>query len=100
MELQRPAAAGEVESSDCQVTIEKGNGTIDLSIQSSVINQYGNQIRRTVLDTLRNLGVHDAKVTITDKGALDYVIRARVEAAVFRSVGQLDNLPWGGAIRP
>jgi hypothetical protein len=34
-----------------------------------------------------------------DKGALDCTIKARIEAAVYRSVLQTEDLPWGGAIR-
>ena len=96
MEIKRPAIAGTLESSDCQVMVEAGEGKIDLSLDSAVINQYGNQIRKVVLETLENLGVDDVKIAIVDKGALDCTI---VEGAVFRSVKQIENLPWGGAIR-
>ena len=41
----------------------------------------------------------NVKLTIVDKGALDCTIKARIEAAVYRSVGQIEDLPWGGAIR-
>ncbi|MDD3369988.1 MAG: citrate lyase acyl carrier protein [Lachnospiraceae bacterium] len=99
MEIIKPAVAGTLESSDCQVTVEAGEGKIDFSLESSVINQYGNQIRRVVFETLENMEVKNVRITIIDKGALDCTIRARVEGAVFRSVGQIDNLPWGGAIR-
>ena len=99
MEIKRPAIAGTLESSDCQVMVEAGEGKIDLSLDSAVINQYGNQIRKVVLETLENLGVDDVKITIVDKGALDCTIKARVECAVYRSVGQKKNLPWGGVIR-
>ena len=94
MEIKRPAIAGTLESSDCQVMVEAGEGKIDLSLDSAVINQYGNQIHK-----VENLGVDDVKIAIVDKGALDCTIKARVEGAIFRSVKQLDNLPWGGAIR-
>lgn len=99
MEIKKPAAAGTLESSDCQVMVEPGSGTIDFALESAVINQYGNQIRRVVYETLRNLGVDDIRITVIDKGALDCTIRARVEGAVYRSVGQTENLPWGGAVR-
>lgn len=99
MEIKRPAIAGTLESSDCQVMVEAGEGKIDLSLDSAVINQYGNQIHKVVLETLENLGVDDVKIAIVDKGALDCTIKARVEGAIFRSVKQLDNLLWGGAIR-
>ena len=99
MEITRPAVAGTLESSDCQVMIEEGDDKIEFSLESSVINQYGNQIRKVALETLENLGVNNAKVKIVDKGALDCTIKARIEAAVYRSVLQTEDLPWGGAIR-
>lgn len=99
MEIKRPATAGTLESSDCQVMVEAGDGKIDFSLDSTVINQYGNQIRKVVLETLEHLGVTDVKISIVDKGALDCTIKARVEGAIYRSVNQTENLPWGGAIR-
>ena len=44
MEIKKPAMAGTLESSDCQVTVEPGNGSVEFSLESAVINQYGNQI--------------------------------------------------------
>lgn len=99
MEINKPAMAGTLESSDCQVTVEKGDGKIDFTLESAVINQYGNQIRKVVYQTLNNLGINDIKISVVDKGALDCTIRARVEGAVFRSLEQTEHLPWGGAIR-
>ena len=77
MEIKRPAIAGTLESSDCQVMVEAGEGKIDLSLDSAVINQYGNQIHKVVLETLENLGVDDVKIAIVDKGALDCTIKER-----------------------
>lgn len=99
MTVQRPAMAGTLESSDAQVTVEPGTGAIELSISSSVLNQYGRQIKQTVLDTLARLGVTDAKVVVVDKGALDCTLRARVECAVYRANGITENIPWGGVAR-
>lgn len=99
MQPIKPALAGTLESSDVQVSIEPYENGIDLSIQSIVLNQYGKQIRATVLETLARLEVKNARVTLVDKGALDCTIRARVECAVFRSCGIDDNIPWGGAVR-
>ena len=95
MEIKKPAMAGTLESSDCQVTVEPGNGSVEFSLESAVINQYGNQIRKVVLQTLENLDVKDVKISV----ALDCTIKARVEGAVFRSVDQIEDIPWGGAIR-
>ena len=99
MDILKPAAAGTLESSDAQVTVEPGNGKIELSIESSVIHQFGRQIKATIMETLERLEVRDAKVTVVDKGALDCTLKARVECAVYRSNDMTENLPWGGAIR-
>lgn len=99
MKILSSAMAGTLESSDCMVTVEPGEG-VSLSLSSSVMNQYGRQIKATVLETLERLGVQDASVTVVDKGALDCTIKARVECAVFRSCGEsAKNIPWGGVIR-
>lgn len=99
MEIKKTAMAGTLESSDCQVTVEAGSGAVDFSLESAVINQYGNEIRRVVLETLQNLQVDNVKIAIVDKGALDCTIKARVECAVYRANDIVENLPWGGAIR-
>ena len=100
MEILKPAIAGTLESSDAQVTVEPGEGGIELSLTSSVMNQYGRQIKATVLETLERLDVKSARVTVVDKGALDCTLKARVECAVFRSCDKsAKNIPWGGAIR-
>lgn len=99
MEIKKPAVAGTMESSDCQVTVEPGEGKIDFTLDSAVAHQFGNQIKKVTLETLANLGVDNVKIAIVDKGALDCTIKARIEGAVFRSVDQYKDLPWGGAIR-
>ncbi len=101
MKIKKPAMAGTLESSDCMVTVEpadKGSG-IDFELDSVVIHQFGESIKRTVLDTLERLDVEDAAIRVVDKGALDCTIKARVECAVYRSNGQTSQLPWGGAIQ-
>ena len=99
MEIKKPAVAGTLESSDCQVTGEPGNGKVDFSLESAVIHQFGNQIKKVTLETLKDLGVDNVRISIVDKGALDCTIKARIEGAVFRAVDQYDNIPWGGAVR-
>ena len=99
MKILKPAVAGTLESSDAMVTVEPDTG-ITLELSSSVMNQYGRQIKATILETLERLDVKDAKITVIDKGALDCTLKARVECAVFRSAGcSASNIPWGGAAR-
>ncbi len=99
MEILKSAVAGTLESSDAMVTVEPGQG-ISLELSSSVMNQYGRQIKATVLETLERLDVKNARVTVIDKGALDCTLKARVECAVLRSNDSSDaNIPWGGVVR-
>ncbi len=85
MIIEKSAAAGTLESSDCLVTVEPHENGIELEISSVVLEQYGDEIRSTVLDTLKELDVQSAHVHIQDKGAMNCVIAARVETAVMRA---------------
>lgn len=75
MEIKKAATAGTLESSDCMVTVEPGEGKIDFSLESSVIHQYGNQLRKVALETLKDLDIDNVRITIVDKGALDCTLR-------------------------
>ncbi len=99
MIIEKSAVAGTLESSDAQVTVEPAD-TLELEIQSSVLNRYGRQIRNTVLETLNRLDVRTGRIAVVDQGALDCTLKARVECAVFRSCGQSESgIPWKGIIR-
>ncbi|MBQ8852009.1 MAG: citrate lyase acyl carrier protein [Oscillibacter sp.] len=91
MEIKKAAVAGTMESSDCMVTIRPGDGTIDIQLDSDVKVMFGDSILATVRETLAGLGVTSAEVDIRDRGALDCVIRARVECAVCRAAGEAFN---------
>ena len=82
------AMAGTLESSDVFVTLEPRDEGLEIEIDSVVKNQFGDAILRTVEDVLAELDVHNAKLSIVDRGALDCVIRARVETAVMRGKGE------------
>ncbi len=100
MTIEKSAVAGTLESSDAMVTVEPGENGVELDISSSVMNQYGRQIKQTVLETLNRLEVKSGKITVVDKGALDCTLKARVECAVYRSCGKSEkNISWGGTIR-
>ena len=98
MHLKQPAMAGTLESSDAQVSVEPGGNGVEIDITSSVMAQYGRQIKACVEDTLRRLEADNVRVTINDKGALECTIKARVQCAVFRAAGIEGDYPWGGAI--
>jgi citrate lyase subunit gamma (acyl carrier protein) len=95
MKVTQPAIAGTLESSDLLVKVAPSDkGTREIVIRSEVIKQFGKQIHRVVTETLDKLGFSAGSIVIEDKGALDCVIKARVEAAVLRGAGS-QELDWG-----
>jgi len=94
MKVIKEAIAGTLESSDLLVKISPNDkGLLDVVIKSHVFPQFGKQIRRVVTDTLAELSVDAGSILVEDKGALDCVIRARVQAAILRACGS-DKLDW------
>lgn len=85
MEIKKSAMAGSMESSDCMVTIRPGQNGLQLELESDVMLMFGDSIMKTVRSTLEEMQVTNADVTILDRGALDCVIRARVQCAVCRA---------------
>lgn len=85
MDIRKSASAGTMESSDAYVEIEPGNGNLNITLESVVEKQFGEKIRASVKDVLDEYGVANADVRIVDRGALDCVIRARVETAILRA---------------
>ncbi|MBP3486599.1 MAG: citrate lyase acyl carrier protein [Oscillospiraceae bacterium] len=86
MELKKPAMAGTTESSDCMITLRPnpGNG-IEIDLQSDVKGMFGDAIEATIRTVLKEFDVADAYVSVIDKGALDFAIRARTQCAVCRA---------------
>ena len=95
MEIKETASAGTIEKCDRLVTVSKGEGDIKINLSSKVLYQYGDSIRNTILQTLKKLDVNDVTVDVEDMGAFEYVIVARLEAAIYRSQKQMDQIPWG-----
>ncbi len=81
--------------SDCEITLElRQRGGIDIDLTSKVKALYGDSITSLCIDILRFFKVRNAKVMITDSGALPFVIAARLEAAVRKLINtDLDFLP-------
>ena len=83
------AHAGTLESSDAFVRVipidAKG---IEIELESSVEEIYGDAIRALVLETVTTMGIEGVKPIVQDKGALDYVIKARVQTAILRALGE------------
>ncbi|MFW0826859.1 citrate lyase acyl carrier protein [Cronobacter dublinensis] len=93
MKIVKEALAGTAESSDLMVKITPAAGELEIEIYSDVIKQFGDQIRRVVHETLAAMDVDEGLVIIEDKGALDCVIRARLQSAILRAC-EAQPLRW------
>lgn len=81
MKINQPAVAGTLESGDVMIRIAPlDTQDIDLQINSSVEKQFGDAIRTTILDVLARYNVRGVQLNVDDKGALDCILRARLEA--------------------
>lgn len=87
-DIIKRANAGTLESSDVYVELEPNEEGVVIDIESVVLKQYGEDIRRVVSEVIEAQGVKNARVSIVDRGALDCVIRARVETAILRAKGE------------
>ena len=98
MEIKQAAIVGTLESSDIQISIfpNPGNG-LEIQLQSVVKAQYGDAIIATMTEDLESFGIADAFVEAEDRGALDWVIRARMQAACCRAAGI--KFDWEGEDR-
>ena len=74
-----------MESSDAYIEIEPSLSGTSIQVESVVEKQFGDKIREAVKDVLEEHSVENAKIRVIDRGALECVIRARVETAVFRA---------------
>ena len=83
MQIVKNAAAGTMESSDAYVEIEPAQ-ELTVQLESVVKVQFGDAILAVVQEVLKENGVENASVRVVDRGALECVIRARVETAVLR----------------
>ena len=93
MNIVREALAGTQESSDLMVKVAPAADELEIVIHSEVIKQFGEQIRQVVTETLRTLNVRTGLISIQDKGALDCVIRARLQSAVLRAADE-PSIDW------
>ncbi len=82
------ASAGTFESNDCLITVMHNEGT-RIEVKSIVFEQFGEQIYQVISDTLKEHNMDHIFVSVNDKGALDYTIRARLLTAIKR-LGEID----------
>lgn len=84
MDISRTATAGTMQSSDLMVRVEPSD-RLEVVIESTVKKQFEHLIRARIDEVLARHNVTRGLITITDRGALDYAIEARVETALRRA---------------
>ena len=87
MQIRSKASAGTMQSSDLMVVVAPSD-TLRIEIESTVKKQYEHLIRARIGSTLEQLQVSAGYIQVSDRGALDYAIAARIETAVRRASGE------------
>ena len=83
----KTAQAGTLESNDIMITLTpgaQGSGVV-IELESIVLAQYGQAIRKTIAGVVKEQNVTDIYIKAVDRGALDCTIQARVLAALSRA---------------
>ncbi|MGL5067785.1 MAG: citrate lyase acyl carrier protein [Sarcina sp.] len=97
MKIIKNASAGTIESSDIMIVVFPSDNGVEIELNSSVEKQFGEQIRKVIAETLKELNVSSVTIRATDKGALDCVIKARVQTAIARA-SEEGKFDFGGAM--
>lgn len=84
MQIKCKASAGTMQSSDLMVIVEP-HDKLAVDVESTVKKQYEYLIRAQINSVLKTLDISSGRIRVSDRGALDYAIAARVEAAVRRA---------------
>ena len=84
MKIVKKARAGTMQSSDLMVFVEPAEA-LSVEIDSTVKKQFEHLIRAKIEEVLACHGVTSGSIRVTDRGALDYAIAARLEAALRRA---------------
>ena len=86
MKIVKKGQAGTMQSSDLMVTVEP-DAALVIEIESTVKKQFEHLIRAKLEKVLARLNVTSGKISVSDRGALDYAIAARLETALNRAGG-------------
>jgi citrate lyase subunit gamma (acyl carrier protein) len=86
-EVLKPASAGTMESSDVLVELVPAEGR-EIQLTSVVEAQFGDSIRAVADEMLNQFDLQNVCLRIDDRGALECVLRARIETAILRAKGE------------
>lgn len=87
MKIQRNSVAGSLESSDVLVSVSpRDDEKVEIAVESIVFRQFGPRIRAVAGEVAASSGIEGAEVRVSDRGALECTLRARLETAFERAM--------------
>ncbi len=92
MKILKNACAGTLESSDAFIEVLCHEG-VKIELESSVKEIYGKDIQKLVKNILKKMEIKNIYIKIQDKGALDFVLEARIKTAILRAC-EKNELDW------
>ncbi len=84
MKIQKESVCGTLQSNDCTIRLTPAE-SCQVSLDSPVAYEFGDQIQELVKKVLQEEEVENASVAIEDRGALDCTIEARLRTAIRRA---------------
>ena len=86
--------AGTLESCDALVMVLLDTGTpgVSVALDGPSVSAFEEEMRNAVAETLSALKIIDASVTVSERGALDCTLRARVETAARRALAVREGI--------
>lgn len=91
--VRQNAYAGTLESSDVFVQVFPQDQGIEIELNSDVEEIYGDAIHELIHETLKRMKIDNVRLVVQDKGALDFVIKARLQTALLRAKGS-ESIDW------
>ena len=85
MKITKNGMAGSLESSDCLVVLSPFESR-NVVLNSVAEKRFGTHLHSLINEILDEFEVESGTIEITDRGALDYCIRARIACAIQRSL--------------
>ncbi|MBT3261393.1 citrate lyase acyl carrier protein [bacterium] len=92
MKLKKTTQSGSLESSDILITVTpaKPGAGRKIDLESVVLNAYGKSIKKDIVEILDKLDIKDVYINANDRGAISSTIKARTEAALLKSIKDLN----------
>ncbi|TET19433.1 MAG: citrate lyase subunit gamma, partial [Candidatus Cloacimonadota bacterium] len=85
MRIEKSVLAGRQGKADIEVSLNPSEKSIiEVNLESSVERLFGNHVRNNIQSYLADLGITSCTVRAIDDGALDFVVKSRLDAALFK----------------